>query len=102
MSIISELKKVYVPKGVGTPEYYLGGNVENPIDGYWDKLGVTTALSAKTYIKNSVNIFEQLLSRELTKENLPMSPGDHPELDNSLLCTPDQATKYRSLVGSAN
>ena len=31
-----------------------------------------------------------------------MSTGDHPELDDSPLCTPEQASKYRSLVGSAN
>ena len=102
MSLIEAFKKVYVLKGVGTPEYYLGGNVDSPVDGYWDKLGVTTALSAKTYIKNAVARFEKLLERELTKESLPMSPGDHPELDDSPLCTPEQATKFRSLVGSAN
>ena len=28
MKIMSELQKVYTLKGVGTPEYYLGGNVE--------------------------------------------------------------------------
>ena len=49
MSIINELKKVYFLKGVRTPEYYLGGNVENPVDGYWDKLGVTTAVCQDIY-----------------------------------------------------
>jgi len=29
MEIMEELKKVYVMKGVGKPEYYLGGDVEN-------------------------------------------------------------------------
>ena len=102
MSLIEQFKKTYVLKGVGAPEYYLGGNVERPIDGYWDKLGITTAISARTYIKNSIERFEKLFERELSKENLPMSPGDHPELDDSTLCTPEQATKFRSLVGSAN
>ena len=102
MSLIKEFKKTYVLKGVGSPEYYLGGNVEHPIDGYWDKMGVTTAISAKTYIKNSIERFEKLFERELSKENLPISQGDHPELDNSPLCSPAQATKFRSLIGSAN
>jgi len=32
MSLISEFKKDYDLKGVGEPEYYLGGNVERPIN----------------------------------------------------------------------
>ena len=31
MDLISEFKKEYNLKGVGEPEYYLGGNVEKPI-----------------------------------------------------------------------
>ena len=87
MSIIEVLKREYTLKGVGKPKYYLGGNVEHPIDGYWDKLGINTALSAKTYIKNAVERFERLFEREFSEENLPMSTGDHPELDDSPLCT---------------
>ena len=74
MDIIDKLRSVYTLKGVGIPEYYLGGNIEQPIDGYWDKLGITTALSAKTYIKNSVERFEMLFDRQFDKESLPMSP----------------------------
>ena len=37
MEIINELKKVYTFKGVGKPEYYLGGNVEKPINDHWDE-----------------------------------------------------------------
>ena len=103
MKIIDALKKTYVLKGVGIPEYYLGGNVEKPIDEHWDKLGITTALSAETYITNAIDRFKKLLEiNQFGKETLPMAPGDHPELDDSPLCSPDQASKYRSLLGSAN
>ena len=34
MSIIKTLKEKYVLKGVGMPEYYLGGNVEQ-LDDAW-------------------------------------------------------------------
>ncbi|MEM7375804.1 MAG: Ty1/Copia family ribonuclease HI, partial [Bacteroidota bacterium] len=89
-------------KGVGEPEYYLGGNIEKPINEHWERLGITTAISASTYIKNSVERFEKLFGRTLGKAQMPMSEGDHPELDDSPLCTPDQASRYRSLIGSAN
>ena len=102
MSLIDKFKKEYVLKGVGTPEYYLGGNVESDLDGHWEKMNCTTALSAKTYIKKAVSRFESMFERQLSKENLLMSPSDHPELDDSPLCTPAQASKYRSLIGSAN
>jgi hypothetical protein len=50
MVLIQEFQKTYSLKGIGTPEYYLGGNflkVEDP--GLLEK-GIKTALSAKTYI----------------------------------------------------
>ena len=59
MSIIEELKKSYILKGVGVPEYYLGGDVEI-LDQHWKEDGVGIALSAKTYIKNVIPKFETL------------------------------------------
>jgi hypothetical protein len=50
MVLIQEFQKTNSLKGIGTPEYYLGGNflkVEDP--GLLEK-GIKTALSAKTYI----------------------------------------------------
>jgi Reverse transcriptase (RNA-dependent DNA polymerase) len=38
MAIMSELKKIYVLKGVGTPEYYIGGNVEI-LNEHWVSIG---------------------------------------------------------------
>ena len=51
MSVMSELEKSYVMKGVGEPRYYLGGDV-NQLDEAWGKEGISTSLSADTYIKN--------------------------------------------------
>ena len=53
ISIMNELKKTYVMKAIGAPEYYLGGNVIQ-LGEEWEKEGITTALSAETYIENIV------------------------------------------------
>ena len=45
MGVIEELKKDYMLKGVGKPEYYLGGNVD-PLDNTWRDDNVSLALSA--------------------------------------------------------
>ena len=102
MAIIEELQKVYTLKGVGEPVYYLGGNVEKPINDHWERMGITTALSASTYIKNSIERFEKLFDQQFPTRTLPMQEKDHPELDDSPICNPDMASKYRSLLGSAN
>ena len=36
------------------------GNIKCPINKHWDKIGITTALSAAMYIKNYVERFEKL------------------------------------------
>ena len=53
MEIMEELKKVYVMKGVGKPEYYVGGDVVD-LPKEWEKENVSTAFSARTYIENCV------------------------------------------------
>ena len=102
MAIINELKKIYILKGVGEPKYYLGGNIEKPINDHWERMGITTALSATTYIKNSVERFEKLFGTQFPSKPLPMQDKDHPELGDSPLCSPDDASKYRSHISSAN
>ena len=72
MAIIDELKKTYTLKGVGEPVYYLGGNVEKPINDHWERMSITTALSASTYIKNSVERFEKLFGQQFPLRQLPM------------------------------
>ena len=49
MAIMRELENSYLMKGVGKPQYYLGGDViELPEE--WNKEGIYTAFSAETYI----------------------------------------------------
>ena len=53
MKVIEEIRSDYMLKGIGEPEYYLGGNVD-PLDNTWNAENVSLALSARTYIKNVV------------------------------------------------
>ena len=103
MKVIEELKKIYVMKSVGTPEYYLGGNVVQ-LSEEWEHEGVTTSLSAETYINNVVPKLEKMVGKEFNKSRwkAPFCENYHAELDQTELCTPLLASKYRSLIGSAN
>ena len=87
MALIEEFKKTYNLKGIGKPEYYLGGDIQSPLDEHWTSLGINTAISAQTYIKNSVDRFEKLFDKNLPKAQTPMAEKDHPELDDSPLST---------------
>ena len=101
MSVMNELKKVYILKGVGIPEYYLGGNVEM-LDEHWKSDSVGLAMSARTYIENVIPKFETLFGHEFKKEKTPMIENFHPEIDDSPLCSPDDAARFRSVIGSLN
>src|SRR5210317_263867 len=79
MPIIERIRKVFDLKGVGTPEYYLGGNfhiiMEVPgsleaknydpkhhLSKMWLKEGITMAFSARTYIENVLTRLEESLN----------------------------------------
>ena len=57
MKVIEKIRLDYMLKGVGEPEYYLGGNVD-PLDDTWKDNNVSLTLSARTYVKNVVEHFE--------------------------------------------
>ena len=103
MTIMDKLKKIYIMKSVGTPEYYLGGNVMQ-LPEEWEHEGITTSLSAETYIDNVVPKLEKMVGKDFHKSRwkAPFDETYHAELDESELCTPVVASKYRSLIGSAN
>jgi hypothetical protein len=63
MAVIKSLKKIYLLKNVGIPEYYLGGNVEFFGDS-WKNQGLGLAISARTYIQNVIPKFENLFGKE--------------------------------------
>ena len=60
MALIEEIKKDYVLKGVGIPEYYLEGNVEEVKDPKLLQKGIRMPLLAKTYIHNVLAKLENM------------------------------------------
>jgi len=83
MTIIKELEKIgnYKFKGVGVPEYYLGGNIKR--EKIKNSPFYFTVLSAKTYIKNIVNKIERLFDIKLKSYHSPLKEGSHPGVDAS-------------------
>ena len=120
MPIIEEIRKTFVLKGVGKPEYYLGGNFhvakdvehvkevgnDNPqhhLSELWLKEDVKMAFSARTYIEQSLEKLERMMGvQSFALRNSPMAAEAHPELDDSPLLGPEDHSKFRSLVGCAN
>jgi hypothetical protein len=102
MALIDKFKETYALKGIGTPEYYLGGNFHKVDDPDLQAKGIKTALSAKTYIENSVDKFERMFSGILRESKFPMLEGSHPESDTSQLLSNEMATQYRAIIGSLN
>jgi hypothetical protein len=93
---MNEFKKTYVMKAIGTPEYYLGGNVVQ-LGEEWEKEGINTALSAETYIENVVKKLATMVGIEefpKSRYRTPMSENYYPELDDTDLCSPLEGSKY--------
>ena len=95
--IIKDLEKVfgYELKGVGTPEYYNGADIE------FDEDRNCWTMSAKTYIKNVCERIEKLLNVTLKNYDSPLIVGDHPELDESDLMAGSEISIYQMLIGCA-
>lgn len=125
MKIIDTIKKTYDLRGVGTPEYYLGGDFDNNFNNaeskeipgisetdhsekeknllnIWLKHGVKTAFSARTYIKENINRLETIIGKEFVEQKTPISETLHPEIDDSPILNPLRYSQFRSLVGCAN
>jgi hypothetical protein len=101
LSTINDVKRDYILKGIGKPEYYLGGDVVE-LDPTWHPLNVHTGLSAQTYAKNIVQKYEALIGLEFRKYSAPMDKEYHPESDESDFLGEKDASLYRGLIGSAN
>ena len=81
MSIMDKLKKTYVMKGVGKPQYYLGGDVVE-LGQEWEKDNISTAFSAETYIQNAFPRLANVCGlQQFPKSKIPFSESYHPELD---------------------
>jgi hypothetical protein len=98
MAVINSLEKIYVLKGVGIPDYYLGRNLEFLGDA-WKNQGLELAISARTRIQNVISKFESLCGKEFETIKTPISEGYHPETDDSLFCNKADYAKYRSING---
>jgi hypothetical protein len=83
----------YKLKGVEEPKYHLGG------DFFRDKDG-TFCYSAQTYVKRLNLTYETLYGEKPQTVFSPMDKDDHPELDDSPLCGPDDTKKFQSIIGA--
>ena len=79
-------------KGIGKPNYHLGA------DFYCDE-DDTLCYSSQTYAKCLCASFESLFAEQPKTYFAPLDPDDHPELDNTPLCGPNDTTKFQSLIG---
>jgi hypothetical protein len=102
MHSIAKFKETYSLKGIVTPEYYLEGNFHQVEEAELTAKGIRTALSAETYIVNSIQKFERIFGGDLRESRFPMHEGAHPELDTSDFLAPDMTTQYRAIIGSLN
>jgi hypothetical protein len=94
MKIINDANCCYLLKGVGAPEYYLRGNIDDIKEKQWQEEGVFTALSARTYIENVMEKLEKLCDVEQFQEaNSPMSDLYHPKMDDTPLLDDEHASK---------
>lgn len=102
MAVINELKKAYIMKDVGKPQYYLGGDVID-MGPEWEKEGITSAFSAESYISNALPKLATLCGLEnFKKANTPFHKDYHAEFDDFSLVPPEMISLYQSLLGSAN
>lgn len=93
-SIMKQIKSVFTVKSEGPPEYYLGNDFKKDRKGRW-------CIGCKTYIKEGIRRIESMFGT-LTKHDIPMVSGDHPELDDTEQLGDEQHTQYQMLIGMLN
>lgn len=89
------LQEKYTIKKIGPPTFHLGCDYVRGPDGRW-------SIGTETYVKETMERVKTMLGRkDLGKDDTPISPTFHPELDNSQLLDVDQHRLYQQLVGIA-
>ena len=82
----------FTMKEVGSPTYHLGADFFQD-DG-------TLCMGAQTYAKCLCATLESLYGEQPKSVFSPLDHEDHPELDDSPLCGPDDTAKFQSLIGA--
>ena len=83
----------FTMKGVGQPIYHLGMDFFHDDDG-------TLCLGTQTYAKCLCANFESLYGEPPKTVFSALDHEDHPELDDSPLCGPNDIAKFQSLFGA--
>ena len=100
LKVIQDFKEAgeYELKGVGAPEYYLRGDLQQrKVDDY-----TCYETHAKTYITRITDKIEKLMEWTLRSYMSPEDPNYAPELDETPLLGPEQHSQYRMIIGSLN
>ena len=95
------METVYKLKGTGSPEYFLGTDIE-VLNEHWQNEGIGLGISARTYIGQIIPKFEQLFNVTLRPIKTPMDENYHPEIDTTPLLGAEDESKYHSVLGALN
>ena len=92
MIYLDQIKEQYPIRNIETnPEYYLGNNIDVRSDN-------TIKISSFKYISEVIRKYEQT-NGTLRKENVPATPDDHPEMDDTPFLDRAGITKFQSVMG---
>ena len=89
-----EKKHKFKLKGTGPISFHLGMDFNRDDD---NTLCISPAKYIDKLIQNYAKLFGMKPSTSVTS---PLEKGDHPELDASELCDPEQIAQYQSMIGS--
>jgi len=97
-----DLQIRYHMKGTGEPAFHLGNDYikvrENGRDIWY--------MSSESFCKRALERIAALMGKDsiqaLGRENLPHSPGGHPEEDRSDFCEAEEHQLYQQILGSLN
>jgi hypothetical protein len=97
-ALFDALTKIgYKLKGVGAPQYHLGGDFKRVTEP--EKV---LTWGSHTYIKKMLSQYEIMFKEAVPKRDVhaPLEPGDHPELDTSPLLGQHETALYMSMIGA--
>ena len=95
MITINQLKERYILKGIGKPEYFIGADMAHK-----EAPETVFVMGSWTYVKKILVEYERIMGFATAKHiTTPLEPGDHPELDETAVITPEKRRIYWSLIG---